>query len=347
MAKFLRMLFTAIAAALLTTPIPVLGFVGSEPHTRITEIVLHTTGGADCKCKRIQNGRCKEYHVVPVQKMESGSADAHKKSIESMKRVAVHYIVGSDGKVLASTPEGMKGQHVWRKNTGRIGIEIANSGDRTRPGLTDKFERKQCGGLARLVAGILERHNLKLSGVKGHSDLDTRDFKNCPGHRRKTDPGSHFDWKGFRRSVRSIGPKGRFPLCTWNTRNGSWSGNWKYQDSNGVSESGASNGTASAILIGKNRIAISANMISRKKPIVRTITLPRTSNSFVYHYSDGAGLTGSITGSVVVELVDGVELDRSITGTYQYVDAWSGGRETGSGKFLLSCQLGAEANLKC
>jgi len=105
-------------------------------------------------------------------------------------RVSSHYVVDEEGKILRLVPEDKRAWHAgksyWRGmhnvNGVSIGIEIVNPGHDYgyRP-----FPAEQMEAVVRLIAGILQRHQVPIANVVGHSDIAPT---------RKQDPGELFDW---------------------------------------------------------------------------------------------------------------------------------------------------------
>ncbi|WP_177172677.1 N-acetylmuramoyl-L-alanine amidase [Loktanella sp. DSM 29012] len=119
------------------------------------------------------------------------------------REVSAHYLIGTDGEVLALVPED---QRAWHAGAGRwgcvtdvnsrsIGIEMSNIG-------TCPFAAAQMDALCDLVAGIMGRWNIPAHRVIGHSDM-------APG--RKIDPGARFDWRRLALEGLSIWPERATP----------------------------------------------------------------------------------------------------------------------------------------
>jgi N-acetylmuramoyl-L-alanine amidase len=104
-------------------------------------------------------------------------------------KVSAHYLVDEAGKIYNLVPEAKRAWHAgvsyWGGfrdlNSGSIGIEIANQGDRP-------FTQPQMESVKQLCLWILSRYNIPANQVLGHSDI-------APG--RKPDPGPLFDWQGL------------------------------------------------------------------------------------------------------------------------------------------------------
>jgi len=105
--------------------------------------------------------------------------------------VSAHYVVAEDGSVSRLVAEDKRAWHAgagaWRGetdvNSASIGVEIVNGGHCY--GLPD-FPDAQIGAVIALAQGVLQRWDIKPSGVLGHSDLAPE---------RKLDPGERFRWR--------------------------------------------------------------------------------------------------------------------------------------------------------
>lgn len=123
------------------------------------------------------------------------AADALEKLCDSKAKVSAHYLIDEDGTVTALVPEEKRAWHAgksyWRGitdvNSASIGIELVNPGHEWgyRP-----FPDAQMEALLPLLADIIERHEVPLTNVVGHSDI-------APA--RKEDPGELFDWERLAR----------------------------------------------------------------------------------------------------------------------------------------------------
>lgn len=105
------------------------------------------------------------------------------------KEVSAHYLIDTDGSVLALVPEDRRAWHAgvsfWRGitdvNSRSIGIELQNPDGNERP-----FPSAQIDALIVLSGKILARHPIPRRNVVGHSDI-------APD--RKADPGVLFPWR--------------------------------------------------------------------------------------------------------------------------------------------------------
>jgi N-acetyl-anhydromuramoyl-L-alanine amidase len=115
-------------------------------------------------------------------------------------RVSAHFLIRRDGEVVQFVPTHRRAWHAGVSNhtdsAGRvrnrcndfsIGIELEGDGERA-------FTSRQYRHLASLTRALV-RHT-KLRYLAGHSDI-------APG--RKTDPGAHFDWPTFVKSISKTG----------------------------------------------------------------------------------------------------------------------------------------------
>lgn len=109
-------------------------------------------------------------------------------------RVSAHLLIRRGGGVVQYVPFGRRAWHAGvssydgrsRCNDFSIGIEL--EGCDTRP-----FTERQYRSLASVSRALLTAYpRISTQRIVGHSDI-------APG--RKTDPGPHFDWARFRKSV--------------------------------------------------------------------------------------------------------------------------------------------------
>jgi len=108
-------------------------------------------------------------------------------------QVSAHFLVRRDGSLVQFVPAARRAWHAgassWRGrsrcNDFSIGIELEGSED-------DAFESAQYAALASLLKKLQQTYPIR--DVAAHSDV-------APG--RKTDPGAHFDWSRFLKSLGS------------------------------------------------------------------------------------------------------------------------------------------------
>lgn len=106
-------------------------------------------------------------------------------------RVSAHFLIRRDGEVMQFVAAGDRAWHAGLSNfRGRercndfsIGIELEGTD-------FEPFEDAQYQALAELSEALCERY--PLTAVTGHEHI-------APG--RKTDPGPHFDWTRYRKSL--------------------------------------------------------------------------------------------------------------------------------------------------
>lgn len=110
-------------------------------------------------------------------------------------RVSAHFLIERGGHVLQFVPVTARAWHAGLSSFGgisacndrSIGIELEGAD-------TCRFAPVQYMGLTTLCAALCGAYpHLSLARVVGHADI-------APG--RKTDPGPHFDWVGFRAGLR-------------------------------------------------------------------------------------------------------------------------------------------------
>jgi len=117
---------------------------------------------------------------------------------DPQKQVSAHYVVAEDGQITALVPEDLRAWHagagrwggVTDVNSHSIGIELANNG-------TSPFAAPLMDALCDLLAGIMQRWDIRPERVIGHSDM-------APG--RKIDPGPRFDWRRLALEGLSVWP---------------------------------------------------------------------------------------------------------------------------------------------
>jgi N-acetylmuramoyl-L-alanine amidase len=118
---------------------------------------------------------------------------------DPQKEVSAHYLVARDGRLFQLVDEADRAWHAgagsWAGqgdvNSRSIGIELDNCG-------FTPFSSRQMDRLELLLSDILARWHIPPEGVLAHSDFAPR---------RKTDPGSRFDWRRLARQGLSVWPE--------------------------------------------------------------------------------------------------------------------------------------------
>ena len=177
-------LISLLAAASLAAPPDATAKGRGPARSKVTEIIVHATGGPSCSGSRVVFS-------------DPGTVQRMKRFFEGSGGVSIHYIVGPDGEVAASVPEGEVAYHAIGHNEGSVGIEMINRGDGR-----EQFPEAQVAALSTLVDGIRRRHGVPIERIKRHSDVDTSTIP-CAGQpvRRKQDPGPAFPWDRFLMSL--------------------------------------------------------------------------------------------------------------------------------------------------
>jgi N-acetyl-anhydromuramoyl-L-alanine amidase len=106
-------------------------------------------------------------------------------------RVSAHFLIRRDGDVMQFVSASDRAWHAGvssycgreRCNDFSIGVELEGTDD-------EPFELRQYDALACLAVALRQRY--PLTDIAGHEHI-------APG--RKTDPGPHFDWVFFRKSL--------------------------------------------------------------------------------------------------------------------------------------------------
>lgn len=146
--------------------------------------------------------------VLHYTGMQSAAA-AIARLTDPVAKVSAHYVIDTDGAVLALVPEDCRAWHAgvagWGAisdvNGHSIGIELVNPGHDWgyRP-----FPAAQIGALIELGRAILARHGLPAESVVGHSDV-------APA--RKIDPGELFPWAELARQGLGVWPGDCAPVA--------------------------------------------------------------------------------------------------------------------------------------
>ncbi|VAV83689.1 1,6-anhydro-N-acetylmuramyl-L-alanine amidase [hydrothermal vent metagenome] len=178
-------------------------------------------------CPHYSSRKGEPVDMIVIHYTASGSLDGTTSWFQGPEsKVSAHYLVGKDGSVVQMVKEADKAWHAgtseWMGrsncNVFSIGIEIINWGilqkkdDGFYCAINNKYTQKYNGetpvesgdhfwepytgeqyeALAELVRDIIQRRGIEVARVVGHSDI-------APV--RKTDPGAHFDWARFRKSL--------------------------------------------------------------------------------------------------------------------------------------------------
>lgn len=106
-------------------------------------------------------------------------------------KVSAHFFLRRDGEIIQFVPCGKRawhaGESAWqgttRCNDFSIGVEL--EGSDTQPFTADQYQ-----ALVTLTLALRKAYPLR--DIAGHADI-------APG--RKTDPGPHFDWEGYRKAL--------------------------------------------------------------------------------------------------------------------------------------------------
>ncbi len=132
-------------------------------------------------------------------------AEAIKKLCDYNSKVSSHYFIKNNGQILNLVPDLYEAWHAgkskWKKfdslNKYSIGIEINNPGHEFG---YNTFNSKQINSLKKMLSFLIQKYNIKLDNVLGHSDI-------APD--RKKDPGEKFPWEKLAKKS----------LCKWHTMN--------------------------------------------------------------------------------------------------------------------------------
>lgn len=166
----------------------------------------------------------KEISLLVIHFTASGSLDGSVRWFENpTANASAHYIMGKNGKIVQMVKEEEKAWHAGKSqwdgvkncNNYSIGIEIVNWGILKKKGekfycwpgsytteysgrgkpekaegqYWEPYAERQYKALSLLTCGIIQRHNITLDRIVGHSDI-------APG--RKADPVPLFDWDRFK-----------------------------------------------------------------------------------------------------------------------------------------------------
>ena len=129
------------------------------------------------------------FHYTGMKK----ESDAIKKLTDIKSKVSCHYLIKSNGEIVAMVPDLYEAWHAgvssWKNfkslNKNSIGIEISNPGHDYN---YKKFSKKQTQSLKKLSQFLIKKYGINQKNILGHSDI-------APN--RKKDPGEKFPWKYF------------------------------------------------------------------------------------------------------------------------------------------------------
>lgn len=140
------------------------------------------------------------YIIVHYTGMESGAA-ALTRLCHPAAEVSAHYMIEEDGQIIHLVDETMRAWHAGKSlwngiedmNSASIGIELVNGGhDFLVNGQLPPYPDEQIQSLITLCIQIMQRWNIPIENILGHSDI-------APG--RKRDPGEHFPWPAVRAGI--------------------------------------------------------------------------------------------------------------------------------------------------
>jgi N-acetylmuramoyl-L-alanine amidase len=181
-----RMLMASVLSLALLGPAEA---TTSGPRREVVDsIIVHAISGPTCSGGELR------FSGAP------GDAERWKAFFDRHPFLGIHYVVDREGVALASTPEDRVANHALDNNDSTIGIELVHDGDGVEP-----FAPKQIDALIRLLKSIRSRHDVPIENIKGHSDVDVREFS-CGGslYKTKMDPGANFPWERVRAALRGV-----------------------------------------------------------------------------------------------------------------------------------------------
>ncbi len=152
-------------------------------------------------CGARRDGATPDLIVLHYTAMDTAEA-ALDRLCDPAAEVSAHYLISETGHIWQLVEEDQRAWHAgagqWGDvrdvNSRSIGIELANRSDHP-------FPEPQMSALEGLMRGIMQRWNIGIAGVIGHSDM-------APG--RKFDPGPRFDWLRLERTGLAV-PRGVAP----------------------------------------------------------------------------------------------------------------------------------------
>ena len=129
------------------------------------------------------------FHYTGMKK----ESDAIKRLLDIKSKVSCHYLIKSNGEIVAMVPDLYEAWHAgvssWKNfkslNKNSIGIEISNPGHDYN---YKKFSKKQTQSLKKLSQFLIKKYGINQKNILGHSDI-------APN--RKKDPGEKFPWKNL------------------------------------------------------------------------------------------------------------------------------------------------------
>tara|TARA_Y100001958_G_C20975216_1_gene368604 strand:- start:55 stop:702 length:648 start_codon:yes stop_codon:yes gene_type:complete len=115
---------------------------------------------------------------------------ALKRLTNSKSKVSSHYLIKRNGDIIILVPDlyiaWHAGKSYWKNldslNKNSIGIEICNPGHKNN---YKEFSEKQIKSIFYLSRNLINKYNIKIENILGHSDIAPL---------RKKDPGEKFPW---------------------------------------------------------------------------------------------------------------------------------------------------------
>jgi len=161
---------------------------GGSRKVPVDMIVIHSIGGPTCVKGSVT--------FNPIANRPD-DAQFWKRYLGKDTIDGIHYVIGRDGTVAASIAESEIANHATIANGRSIGIELVHRGDGKEP-----FPTAQIDALIKLIEDIRTRHDIPLSHIVRHSDVDQR-LCPCAGspYRRRQDPGANFPIDRIRAAV--------------------------------------------------------------------------------------------------------------------------------------------------
>ena len=140
----------------------------------------------DLKKRKIKQIKFIIFHYTGM-KSEAG---ALKRLTNSKSKVSSHYLIKRNGDIIILVPDlyiaWHAGKSYWKNhdsfNKNSIGIEICNPGHQNN---YKNFSEKQIKSIFALSRNLINKYNIKIENILGHSDIAPL---------RKKDPGEKFPW---------------------------------------------------------------------------------------------------------------------------------------------------------